>query len=118
MSPIKRNRQKDIMKDIVKYQHYVLDKLIESTEVIYSPKLDYSDSWFYIHYPYDLKNSVYIGESFDHPFSFVKFEAYVQDNYGILDDEVSSLWASYRKYVADLSRKVSSSGANDVDLVT
>jgi len=106
------------MKDVGEYQHYVLDKLIESTEVIYSPKLDYSDSWFYIHYPYDRKNSVYKGESFDHTFSFVKFETYVQDNYGILDNEVSNLWASYRKYVADLSNQVSIKGPNDVDLVT
>ena len=41
------------MKNKEEYRRYVLDKLIETTEVIYSPKLDYSDSWFYIHYPYD-----------------------------------------------------------------
>ena len=42
-----------------------------------------------------LKNPVFVlDESFDHPFSYVKFEYYVQDNYGILDNEVSNLWAS------------------------
>ena len=112
------SKQKNMMKDVAEYQQYVLDKLIESTEVIYSPKLDYSDSWFYIQYPYNIHNSVFMGESFDHPFSFVKFEPYVQDNYGITDVEVSSLWQSYKKYIYGLSRDIERRGPTDIDLIT
>ena len=107
-----------MMRDIVKYQHYVLEKLIESTEVIYSPKLDYSDSWFYIQYPYNLHNSVFMGESFDHPFSPVKFERYVEDNYGITETEVPSLWKAYKKYIDGLLREIERRGPNDIDLIT
>ena len=112
------SKQKTIMKDIAEYQHYVLDKLIEDTEVIYSPKLDYSDSWYFIKYPYHVQKSIFIGESFEHPASPVKFKTYVQDYYGIIDVEVSSLWQSYKKYIYDLSRDIERRGPNDIDLVT
>ena len=41
------------MKDVAHYRSYVLNKLIESTEVVYSPKVDYSDSWFHVEYPFN-----------------------------------------------------------------
>jgi len=103
--------QKDIMKNIVEYQKYVLNKLIDSTEVIYSSKLDYSDSWFYIKYPY---NPPEINESLAHPFSYVSFEHYIQDKYGILDKEVTILWESYKKYVWDLSKEIERRGPKDI----
>jgi len=99
------------------HQQYVLNKLIEGTEVIYTPKLDYSDSWFYIHYPFSARASVYIGETFEHPFSFPRFESYVQDKYGILEDEISSLWLQYRKYIRKLSQDIVKKGPNHIDLV-
>ena len=106
------------MKDIVNYQHYVLDKLIESTEVIYSPKLDYSDSWFYIEYPFNTKDPVYMEETFSHPFSYIKFEYHVQDKYGILDEEVTLIWKTYKKYINNLCKEIERKGPNNIDLLT
>jgi len=104
------------MKNKEEYHRYVLDKLIETTEVIYSPKLDYSDSWFYIQYPYQ-RNPI-ISESLDHPFSLWEFDVYVQDNYGITKEEVPAVWKAYKKYIFGLSREIERRGPNDVDLVT
>ena len=109
------NKQKNIMKNIGEYQKYVLNKLIESTEVIYSPKLDYSESWFYIQYPY---NPPEINESCAHPFSYVSFNHYVQDKYGILENEGGALWREYKKYVYNLSSEIEKRGSNDIDLIT
>lgn len=117
MSPLKKNKQKNMMKDVAEYHQYVLDKLIQSTEVIYSPKLDYSDSWFFIQYPYQCNQSTNI-KSFDHPFSLSEFDVYVQDNYGITKEEVSAVWKAYKKYIFGLSREIERRGPNDVDLVT
>jgi len=110
--------QKNIMKNIVEYHRYVLDKLIESTEVIYSPKLDYSDSWFFIRYPYHVQSYNYMGESFDHPLSKDEFKTYVKDYYGITEEEVTSIWEAYKKYIHSLSRNIERMGPNNVDLVT
>ena len=99
------------------YQKYVLNKLIEGTEVFFTPRLDYSDSWFYIDYHFSTSASVYIGDTFEHPFSFPRFEAYVQDKYGILEDEISPLWLKYRRYVRQLTQEVERMGPNHADLV-
>ena len=112
------SKPKNIMNDVAEYHQYVLDKLIESTDVIYSPKLDYSDSWFYVDYPFNSKDPVFVGETFSHPFSYVKFEYYVQDNYGILDNEIPYLWQAYKKYINDLCKEIERKGANDIDLIT
>jgi hypothetical protein len=109
------NKQKNIMKNIKEYQKYVLNKLIESTEVIYDSKLDYSDSWFYITYPY---NPPEINESCAHPFSYISFSHYVQERYGILENEVGDLWGEYKKYVYNLSSEIEKRGPNDIDLLT
>ncbi len=109
------NKQKNMMKDVAEYHRYVLDKLIESTEVIYSPKLDYSDGWFYITYPY---NPPEINESCAHPFSYISFSHYVQERYGILENEVGDLWGEYKKYVYNLSSEIEKRGPNDIDLLT
>ena len=109
------NKQKNMMKDVAEYHRYVLDKLIESTEVIYSPKLDYSDSWFYIQYPY---NPPEINESCAHPFSYISFNHYVQERYGILENEVGDLWGEYKKYIYSLSTEIEKRGPNDIDLLT
>ena len=112
------SKQKDIMKDVAYYRSYVLNKLIESTEVVYSPKLDYSDSWFHVEYPFNPKDPVYMGETFSHPFSYIKFEYHVQENYGILDNEVTVLWQDYKKYINDLCKEIERKGPNDSDLIT
>ena len=104
------------MKNKEEYHRYVLDKLIETTEVIYSPKLDYSDSWFFIQYPYQC-NPI-MSESLDHPFSLSEFDVYVQDNYGITKEEVPAVWKAYKKYIFGLSREIERKGPNNVDLVT
>lgn len=110
------SKQKNIMKDVGVYHRYVLDKLIETTEVIYSPKLDYSDSWFFIQYPYQCNPTVIA--AFDHPFSLSEFDVYVQDTYGITKEEVPAVWKAYKKYIFGLSREIERRGPNDVDLVT
>ena len=104
------------MKDIEEYHRYVLDKLIETTEVIYSPKLDYSDSWFYIQYPYQC-NPI-MSESLDHPFSLSEFDVYVQDTYGITPEEVPAVWKAYKKYIFGLSQEIERRGPADIDLIT
>jgi hypothetical protein len=104
------------MKNKEEYHRYVLDKLIESTEVIYSPKLDYSDSWFFIQYPYQCNPTVIA--AFDHPFSLSEFDVYVQDNYGITKEEVPAVWKAYKKYIFGLSNEIERRGPNNVDLVT
>ena len=104
------------MKDVVQYQKYVLNKLIDSTKVIYSSKPEgLTESWFYIHYPY---NPPEINESCAHPFSYVSFNHYVQDKYGILENEVAPLWGEYKKYIYNLSSEIEKRGSNDIDLLT
>ena len=110
------NKQKKMMKDIEEYHRYVLDKLIETTEVIYSPKLDYSDSWFFIQYPYQTNTS--FRGSFDHPFSLSEFDVYVQDSYGVTKEEVPAVWKAYKKYIFGLSREIERRGTGDIDLIT
>ena len=89
------------MNKIERYKEYIINDLVESTQIIGD---DGDDYWSEIRFPFDKAGTYGIryldllqptSKNYTNHLLFSRFSNYVKDMYGVSNDEVVSLWYSY-----------------------